>query len=155
MVSYALTPHLVVRPRSSLGKRRGPGAPRASERLKGGLLFLHDLEEAVQLGDLEHLVDLRVDVAQDQLAAGRLQLLVEGDELAECGAGEVFDVGEVEQDLAPTLLVDEAEELLADDLDVLLVQDLAIDEVHDGDVADVFHLEAAATSGRRHTSLLG
>src|SRR5947209_7306746 len=28
-------------------------APRESERLQGGLLLLHDLEELVQLGDLE------------------------------------------------------------------------------------------------------
>ena len=47
-----------------------------SERLQGGLLFLLNVEELVELGDLEDLVDLRVDVAQDQPAAGRLQLLV-------------------------------------------------------------------------------
>src|SRR5689334_11657160 len=51
------------------------------ERLQGGLLFLLDVEELVQFRDLEDLVDLRVDVAQDQPAAGRLQFLVERDQL--------------------------------------------------------------------------
>src|SRR5438045_94399 len=38
-----------------------------SERLQPVLFGLVDGEQLVQLGDLEHLVDLRVDVAQDQL----------------------------------------------------------------------------------------
>src|SRR5262245_64500215 len=106
-------------------ERWGRTGPPRSERLQRLLLFLHDLEELVELGDLEHLVDLRVDVTQDQFALGGLQLLVQGDELAERRAGEVFDVAEIQEDLAAAVLVDEAEELLADDLDVLLVQDLA------------------------------
>src|SRR5579883_525641 len=103
------------------------------KRLQGRLLFLLDLED---------LVNLRVDVAQDQPAADALELLVEGDELAERGAGEVFDVAEVEEELLHPLLVDEAEELLADDLDVLLVEDLTVHEVDDGHIADLFDLEA-------------
>src|SRR5581483_1549664 len=43
-----------------------------SERLERRLLFLLDVEELVQARDLEDLVNLRVDVAQDQPAADRL-----------------------------------------------------------------------------------
>src|SRR5579885_2017254 len=51
------------------GLPRGPGpgrrGPDPSERLQGGLLLLLDVEELVQFRDLEDLVDLGVDVAQD------------------------------------------------------------------------------------------
>src|SRR5262249_24324974 len=55
---------------------------RPSERLQGGLLLLHDLEELVELGDFEDFVDLRIDIAEDEPAARLLQLLVQGDQLA-------------------------------------------------------------------------
>src|SRR5579864_7397849 len=112
--------------------------------LQGRLLLLLDVEELVELGNLEHLVDVRVDVAEDELAAGGLDFLVQSDELAESGTGEVVDIAEVEQDLAPAELVDQAEEVFADLLNVLLVEDLAVDEVHDGHVAFLYDLEATA-----------
>src|SRR3954462_11243148 len=87
-----------------------------SERLQGALLVLVDHEQLVELGDLEHFVDLRVDVAEDELAAGRLELAVERDELAQRRRGQELNVAEVEQDLAPAQLVHEAEELFADHL---------------------------------------
>ena len=40
------------------------GNRRASEGLQSGLLFLLDVEKFVQFGDLEHLVNLGVNVAQ-------------------------------------------------------------------------------------------
>src|SRR5262249_57860366 len=104
------TPPVAVRPAT----RGGPAAA-ASERLQRRLLFLLDVEQLVQLRDLEDLVDLRVNVAQDQPAAHRVDLLVERDELAQGGAGEVLDVAEVQQQLAPAQLVHEAEELFTDD----------------------------------------
>src|SRR5262249_5683264 len=91
-----------------------------------------------------------VDVAQDEPAADRNEFLVEGDELAEGGAGEVLDVAEVQKQLATSVLVDQAEELLADDLNVLLIQDFSVDEVDDGDIANVLNLQAATARLRRH-----
>src|SRR6476620_6477672 len=57
---------------------------RNSEGLEGRLLVRQDGEQLIQLGDLEHLPDLLGDVAQDQLAADRLDLAVERDQFAEC-----------------------------------------------------------------------
>src|SRR5262249_34899376 len=78
------------------GGRRDRASP-CLEGLQGGLLFLLDVEEPVEPGDLEDLVDLGVDVAQDQAAARGLQLLVERDELTQGGARQVFHVAEVQQ----------------------------------------------------------
>lgn len=50
--------------------------PPRSKRLEGGLLFLLNVEKLIQLGDLEHLVNLGVDVAEDQPSAHGLKLLV-------------------------------------------------------------------------------
>src|SRR5205085_11294952 len=96
--------------------------PQSAECLQGLLFLFLDVEELVQARDLEDLVDLRIDIAEDQAALGGLHLLVQRDQLAERGAGEVLDVGEVEQDLALALLLDQIEQLIADDLNVLLVE---------------------------------
>src|SRR5438874_7216679 len=121
-----------------------------SERLQAGLLVLDDGEQLVELGDLEDFVDLGVDLAQYQFTAGALQLPVQGDQLAQRGAGQELDVLEVEQDLPAAELVDELEELLADHLDVLFVEDLLVHEVHDGDIADIFDFDTAAARSRTH-----
>src|SRR5690349_6345887 len=67
--------------------------------LKRLLLFAANYEQLVQLGNREHFEDLRVDVAQNQLAAGRLDLLVQRDKHAQYGARHVFDVAEVQKQL--------------------------------------------------------
>jgi hypothetical protein len=54
-----------------------------SKGLQGRLLFLFDLEELVEFGDLENFVNLRVDITQDQPSADRLQLLIQRNQLAE------------------------------------------------------------------------
>src|SRR5262249_34822708 len=84
-----------------------------SERLKGCLLFLVNLEELVELGDLEDLKNLRGDIAEDQLPPRTLQLLVQRDQLPQRGAREVLHVAEVQQELPTTDLVNQPEKLLA------------------------------------------
>src|SRR5438270_5974749 len=68
------------------------GGPRKrenrSERGQRGLFVLLNFEELVELGDLEHFHDFAGDLAHDQLAAGRLHLLIQRDQLAQRGAGE-------------------------------------------------------------------
>src|SRR5689334_23074290 len=102
---------------SANSERRHGRKNRANAELKSlqrGLLLLLNVEELIELGDLEHFVDVRVDVAQDELAARRLDLLVQGDELAERGAGKVFDVAEVQEDLRAVLGIDQVKKVLAD-----------------------------------------
>src|SRR5262249_29882325 len=79
-----------------------------------------------------------------------VDLFIERDELAEGGAGEVLDVAEVQQQFQAAQLIDQAEKLFADHLDILLIENLFIGKVHDGNVADVFHFQPAATRLRGH-----
>src|SRR5262249_22512555 len=87
---------------------------------------------------------VRGNVAQDQPAAGGVDLLVQRDELAQGGTRKIIDVAEVEQQLAAAQLVHKAEKLFADDLDVLLVENLLVDEVDDGDITDVLDFQASS-----------
>jgi hypothetical protein len=134
-------------------RSRNGGNRKRSEGLQSCLLFLLDVKELVQFGDLEYLVNLGVNVAEDQPAADTLQFLVECDQFAEGSAGEVLNIAEVQEQLAAVLLFDETEELFADDLNVLLVQNLAIDEVDDRYVPDVLDFQAATARLRRHAQV--
>jgi hypothetical protein len=115
------------------------------KRLESRLLFFLDVEKLVQLRDLKHLVNLRIDVAQNQLALGSVDLFVERDEFAEGSAGQVFDIAEIQNQFAAPELIDEAKQLFADNLDVLFIQDLLIRKVYDRDLADVLHFKSPAT----------
>src|SRR5258705_1650090 len=72
----------------------GVGLLEALDRFRGGGV---DLEELVELGDGEDLVDLGVDVGEAELAALGVDLVADGDEGPECGRGEVVDVGEADE----------------------------------------------------------
>ena len=76
-------------------------------------------------------------------------LLLEVDQLAQRGAGEVLDVAEVQQELLVAFVFHQAVKLVADLLDVLLGHDLGIDEADDRDPVDVFQAEMTAR-GLRH-----
>ncbi len=105
------------------------------------MLILVDLEELVELGDLKHFVDLRVNIAEDQPPPRRLELLVQRDELAQRGTGEVLHVAEIQQQLADAIIINQAEQLLADELDVLLIENFLVDEIDDRDVANLLDFE--------------
>jgi adenine-specific DNA methylase/SAM-dependent methyltransferase len=83
-----------------------PGIPRNLLQCRQGvLLAVTDHELPVQAGEREHLVDLRVDAAQDEPAARGLQLLAERDQLAQGGARQVLHVMEVQEQLFSALFV--------------------------------------------------
>ena len=96
-----------------------------------------DLEELVEPGDHEDLVDLRIDVGQAELAGAVAHAVVDGDQRAQRGRGEVVDVGEADEQLGGVGPVDQRGDLLADGLDVRLVEDVAIDELDRGDAVSV------------------
>src|SRR4051812_43130826 len=65
-----LRPDHAAGPRPEMTAAPTPGATRGGRRLleglQGGLFFRVNVKQLVQLRDLEDLVNLRVDVAQDQ-----------------------------------------------------------------------------------------
>jgi hypothetical protein len=124
-------------------KGKAPEWGRNLESLQSCLFFFLNIKEFVEFSNLENFVDLRFDIAQDKPPASRVDLFVERDELAESGTGQVFDVAEVQEQLAALHFVNQAEELFPDDLNVLLVQDFLVHEINDGHIANVFHFQTA------------
>src|SRR5216683_3755226 len=121
-----------------------------SKHLQAFLFVAANDKEFVQLGDLEDFADLRIDVAQDEPAARGLDLLVQGNELAQGRARHVLHVAEVQQQFFPTTFIHQAEKLFADDLDIRFVQDLAIHEADYGYIADFFRFQTSTMRLRRH-----
>src|SRR5688572_18826934 len=56
-----------------------------------------DVEELIQPRNLEHLVDLGMDIGQHQATLPFAYLLVQRDEHAQGRAGKVFDVSEIQK----------------------------------------------------------
>ena len=94
-----------------------------------------NLEQFVQLRDLENFHERRVDAAQPELGFHSHDQFVHGHQFADCRAGKVLDVLEIEQNLARA--IHQAREFFAQLLDVLLVQNLSVGEVDDCDAVDV------------------
>src|SRR5208282_2621205 len=86
---------------------------RRSELVERGLLFGIDLEDLIKPGDPENLQQIGMNAAKLELALDRGNFLLEVDQLAERGAGEILHVTEVQQDVLVTLILDQAVELLA------------------------------------------
>src|SRR3954470_4083221 len=76
-----------------------------SKRRQRFLLCPLDGKELRQAGDRKDLEDFRPQVAKLQLAAAGFHLLVEHDQLVECGGRQKIDSGKVEQDAFLLLLV--------------------------------------------------
>jgi len=115
-----------------------------SKRLQGRLLIFLNVEQLVELGNLENFVNVLGNVAHHQFAAAGLNLFVQGNEFAQCSAGEIFDVAEVQQYFLPPQLIDKAEEILADFLYILLIKNFAVNEIDHGDIAVIFDFQSPA-----------
>src|SRR5208282_4506673 len=124
---------------------------RRSELVERGLLFGIDLEDLIKPGDPENLQQIGMNAAKLELALDRGNFLLEVDQLAERGAGEILHVTEVQQDVLVTLILDQAVELLAHFLDLFFGHDLGINETDNRHSINVFpgggDGEGLATSG--------
>src|SRR3954454_7422761 len=123
--------------------------PIRSELVEGRLFLGVDLEDLVEPGDPEDLEQVGVDAAELELPLHRTDLLLEIDQLAQRGTGEVLHVAEVQQELLMTLVFHKAIELVTDLLNVLFRHDLGIDEADHGYPVDGLEAEMAAR-GLRH-----
>jgi hypothetical protein len=102
------------------------------------------VEQFVESGALEDLVNPRVKVAQDQLTARRFHPLIQRDEFPQEGAIEVLDASEVQHQLGLSPFGHYAVQLFGNGLDGLPDQDLLIGEANQRHVANLLHFEVTA-----------
>ena len=88
------------------------------EFLEGLVEFVVEDEHFVEVGDLEDLVELGADADDDDFAVDGVHGLFELEEHAEGLGGHEADSGELENELAGVLLLDEFHEVAAEGLDV-------------------------------------
>src|SRR6185312_8392442 len=102
-----------------------------AEGADGFGFVVFDVEDGVELGDLEEVVDLLGEVEELELAAGVLDGGKGGDHFADAGRVDIADVCEVEDDLAGAF-----GERVADGVaqgDAAFAQGDAAAEIEDGD----------------------
>src|SRR5438477_4816741 len=90
------------------GRRAGPASSSCrenllAERFHGGRFVVFHVEDGVQLGDLQQVVDFLGEVEQLKLAALIFDGGIGADQLADAGAVDVIDVAKVQQDFLVAL----------------------------------------------------
>ena len=104
------------------------------ERLYGGEFVIFDVEDGVELGDVEDVVDFLGEVEELEFASGFADGGEAADQFSDAGAVEVVNIGEVEDDFLFALsyeIVDGG----AERADLGTEDDAAVN-VEDGDVGD-------------------
>jgi len=106
-----------------------------------------DVEDGVELGDVEDVLDFLGEVEELEFAAGVADGGVAADQFTDAGAVDVVDAGEVKDDFL-FALGDEMVDGVAEVAD-LVAQNDASGDVEDGDVSDF-----AGVDGQGHESVL-
>jgi len=101
-----------------------------------------NFEEFVEACDDKDLVDLRVDIRKTERAVFLIGLVVDGDQRAECGGGQVVNIGKVDEKLRAAFLLDDRGDFIADRLDVGFVENIAVDKLDLCDFIDLRNLES-------------
>jgi len=119
-------------PRESLGEEVVEGAD-------GGEFVVFDVEDGVELGDVEDVLDLLGEVEELEFSAGVADGGEAADEFTDAGAVDVVDTLEVEDDFF-LALGDEAADGVAEVAD-FVAEDDASGDVEEGDVSDFAGLD--------------
>ena len=104
------------------------------EGFYGGEFVVADIEDGVELGDVENVVDFLGEVEELEFAAGVAHGGEAADELPDAGAVDVVDVGEVEDDFL-FAFGDEIADGVAEVADFFAEDDASVD-VEDGNVSN-------------------
>ena len=115
------------------------------EGFDGGEFVVADVEDGVELGDEEDVVNFLGELEELELASGVADGGEAADEFSEAGAVEVVDVGKVENNLL-FVFGDEAADGVAERVDLVAEDDASVN-VKDGDVRDF-----AGFDGQGHNS---
>lgn len=130
---------------ASVGRGQGLFGEEVVEGFYGGEFVVFDVEDGVELGDVEDVVDFFGEGEEFEFAAGVADGGEAADEFADAGGVDVVDVGEVENDF---LFVggDELADGVAEQAGFVAESDASVD-VDDGDVADFARGEVHGNSG--------
>jgi hypothetical protein len=104
------------------------------EGFYGGEFVVFDVEDGVELGDVEDVLNFFGEAEEFEFAAGVADGGEAGDEFADAGGVDVVDVGEVEDDFL-FAFGDELADGVAEFSCFVAERDASVD-VKDGDVAD-------------------
>src|ERR1700733_13114095 len=104
------------------------------EGFYGGEFVVLDIEDGVELGDVEDVVNFLGEVEELEFSAGVAGGGEAADEFSDAGAVEVIDVGEVEDDFL-FALGDEGTDFIAESADFGAEDETSMN-VEDGDVID-------------------
>jgi surface antigen-like variable number repeat protein len=123
-------------------KSRGRGRPRhidsfceeVVEGFYGGEFVVFNVEDGVELGDVEDVVDLLGEVEELEFASGVADGGEAADEFSDAGAVDIVDAGKVKNDLL-LAFGDQGADGVAKMADFLAEDDAPVD-VEDGDVSD-------------------
>jgi hypothetical protein len=103
------------------------------EGFYGGEFVVFDVEDGVELGDVEDVLDFLGEVEKFEFASGVADGGEAADEFTDAGAVDVVDADEVEDDLL-FAVGDEGADGVAESAD-FLTEDDAAGDVEDGDVS--------------------
>ena len=117
------------------------------EGFYGGEFVFFDVEDGVELGDIEEVVNFLGEVEEFEVAAGVADGGVAADQFSDAGGVDVIDVGQVEDDffLAGS---DELADGVAEFAGFVAEGDASV-EVDDGDVADFAGMDLLGNPGLR------
>ena len=104
------------------------------EGLYGGEFVVLDVEDGVELGDVEDVLDFLGEVEEFEFAAGVADGGEAADEFSDAGAVDVVDADQIEDDFL-LALGDEVADSVAEVVDFVTEYDAA-GHIEDGDVGD-------------------
>jgi hypothetical protein len=125
-------------------RARAPAAPlfreEVVEGLYGGVFVVFDVEDGIELGDVENVVDFRGDVEEFEFSAGVADGSEATDQFSDTGAVDIVDVRQVEDDFL-NVFGDEVVDGVAEGTNLRAEDDAAVD-VEDGDFGDFAGLDS-------------
>src|SRR4051812_8037554 len=117
--------------RQCVAKLQGGALPRSTRFLGrlgdlGDYWLLH-VQYGRQVSHLKHFVDEGPEIDESEVAAGRLSLLVQADDLPQSHAGNGLNIGEVQPEPVPARRTDQDRPLLCQGVDLGLAQGVLVE----------------------------
>ena len=130
---------------------RGKPLRRNREAFDRTVYILVNIEHACQPGDLEDLVDARMDIAEPKLSSLLGNALADANEQTQYGRGQKLDVVKIQNQVDLAYLFDDGLDRLPQGPNIRVFQNLVVCEGNDGRTVSVFYVNPGLNSS--HTGL--